>query len=69
MYAVTTDRDVSGCAYLGTRGSVDAAVPFHPATVEVEPDSGGDTVRFQVRQLQFFGGNLEDQAFHAAILC
>jgi hypothetical protein len=37
--------------------------------VEVEPDSGGDTVRFQVRQLPFFGGNLKDQAFHAAILC
>ena len=68
-YAVTTDLDVSGCAWLGTRGSVDTAVPFDPATVEVEPDSGGDTVRFQVRQLQFFGGNLEDQAFHAAILC
>ena len=68
-YAVTTDRDVSDCAWLGTRGSVNAAVPFDPATVEVEPDSGGDTVRFQVRQLQVFGGNLEDQAFHAAILC
>jgi hypothetical protein len=68
-YEVQTDRDVSDCAWLGTRGSVDTAVPFHPATVEVEPDSGGDTVRFQVRQLQFFGGNLEDQAFHAASLC
>jgi hypothetical protein len=68
-YAITTDRDVLLCAWLGTRGSVDTAVPFDPATVEVEPDSGGFTVGFQVRQLQFFGGNVEDQAFHAAILC
>lgn len=68
-YTVETDRDVSGCAALGTRGSVDTAVPFHPATVEVVRGPGNNTVSFQVREMLFFGGDFTDQAFHTAIVC
>ena len=68
-YTVETDRDVSECAALGTRGSVDTDVPFNPATVEVDRGPTSDAVSFQVREMLFFGGDFTDQAFHAAIVC
>jgi hypothetical protein len=68
-YTVETDRDVSACAALGTRGSIDTDVPFNPATVDVVPGPTSDAVSFQVREMLFLGGDFTDQAFHAAIVC
>jgi hypothetical protein len=68
-YTVETDGDVSGCAAVATRGSVDTDVPFNPATVEVVPGPTSDAVSFQVREMLFFGGDFTDEAFHAAIVC
>jgi hypothetical protein len=69
QYAVVTNRMVTGCATVATRGSVNTAVPFTPATVEITPGPAHNTVGVQVRDLLFFGGNLDDQTFHAAIVC
>ncbi len=68
-YAVVTNRDLSGCATVATRGSVDRAVPFSPATVEIVPGPALNTVGLQVRQLLFFGGALAAEAFHSATVC
>jgi hypothetical protein len=68
-YTIVTDRSVASCATVGTRGSVDTAVPFNPATVEVAPGPANNTVGIQVRALLFFGGDFTDEAFHAAIVC
>ena len=68
-YAVVTNRDISECATVATRGSVDQAVPFSPATVEIVPGPALNTVGVQVRELLFFGGNLLKEAFHAATVC
>jgi hypothetical protein len=54
---------------VATRGSVNTAVPFDPATVEVVPGPASNTIGFQVRSLLFFGGNLENESFHTAIVC
>jgi hypothetical protein len=68
-YVVVTNRDISECATVATRGSVDQAVPFSPATVEIVPGPAPNTVGVQVRELLFFGGNLLKEAFHAATVC
>jgi hypothetical protein len=68
-YVVVTNRDISECATVATRGSVDQAVPFSPATVEIVPGPAPNTVGVQVRDLLFFGGNLLKEAFHAATVC
>jgi len=70
-YTVVTKRNISKCATIATRGSANTAVPFSPATVEVElvPGPGVNTIDIQVRTLLFFGGTLFNQAFHTAMVC
>ena len=69
QYTLTTNRPLSACAAVATRGSVDTAVPFDPATVEIVPGPASNTVGIQVRQLLFFGGNLASESFHTALVC
>jgi hypothetical protein len=69
QYTLITNRPLSACAAVATRGSTDTAVPFDPATVEIVPGATPNTVGFQVRQLLFFGGNLASESFHAALVC
>ena len=69
QYAVVTNEAVSSCATVATRGSVNTSVPFTPATVEIVPGPASNTIGVQVRDLLFFGGNLDNQSFHAAIVC
>ena len=69
LYTVATNQAVTSCATVATRGSVNTAVPFDPATVEVVPGPASNTIGFQVRSLLFFGGNLENESFHSAIVC
>ena len=69
QYTVVTNRSVSACAAVATRGSVNNAVPFTPATVEITPGPARNTVGIQVRQLLFFGGGLLNQSFHTAMVC
>jgi hypothetical protein len=68
-YVVATSAGTAGCAVIGTRGSINKAVPFTPATVESTPGPAVNTTGIEVRQLLFFGGNLLDESFHAAIVC
>lgn len=68
-YRVVTRRNISNCAAIATRGSVDTAVPFEPATVELVPGPAVNTYGIQVRNLLFFGGNLLSRAFHSAFVC
>jgi hypothetical protein len=68
-YLIANNRNVSACAAVATRGSVNTAVPFSPATVEIVPGPNTSTIGVQVRQLLFFGGALSNQAFHAAVIC
>ncbi len=69
QYTLVTDRPVSACAAVATRGSVDTTVPFDPATVEIIPGAAPNTVGIQVRQLLFSGGNPASESFHAALVC
>jgi hypothetical protein len=70
QYTVVTKAIISpNCATVATRGSVNTAVPFGPATVELVPGPASNTIGIQVRSLLFFGGNLANQAFHTAIVC
>jgi hypothetical protein len=70
LYTVATSQAVSTCATVGSNGSVNTAVPFDPATVEVVvPGPASNTIGFQVRSLLFFGGNLQNESFHTAIVC
>jgi hypothetical protein len=68
-YAVVTNRDLSACATVATRGSINKDVPFSPATVEIVPGPAANTAGIQVRNLLFFGGNLIDEAVHVATVC
>jgi hypothetical protein len=68
-YVFVTNRSLASCAVIATRGSVDRSVPFDPATVELTPGPAANTMGIQVRSLLFFGGNLADEAFHAAAFC
>ena len=69
-YVVATNRAVTpACARIVTRGSVNTAVPFDPATVELVASPGSNTIGVEVRALLFFGGALANEAFHEAILC
>lgn len=69
QYAVITNEPAGRCAAVATRGSVDRAVPFDPATVEVTQGPAFNTFGVQVRGLLFFGGRFADEAFHAALAC
>jgi len=68
-YKVTANRNLTTCATVATRGSVNTAVPFTPATVEIVPGSNSSSIGFQVRTLLFFGGGFVNQSFHAAMVC
>jgi hypothetical protein len=68
-YWVANNRSVSSCAAVATRGSVDTAVPFSPATVEIVRGPNSSTIGVQVRQLLSFGGTLANRAFHTAVVC
>lgn len=67
-YTITSDRDLSTCATVATRGSVNTTVPS-PATLEIVPGPGSNSVGFQVRKLAYFGGGSINSAFHAAMVC
>lgn len=68
-YRITANRSLNTCATVATRGSVNTAVPFNPATVEIVPGPTAKSIAFQVRKLLFFGGGFSNQAFHAASVC
>jgi hypothetical protein len=68
-YRITSNLNISACAALATRGSINTAVPFSPATVEILPGPTPKSFVVQVRELLFFGGALANQAFHAAVIC
>jgi hypothetical protein len=68
-YRIANNLNISACAAVATRGSVNTAVPFSPATVEIVPGPNTSTIGVQVRELLFFGGALANQAFHAAVIC
>jgi hypothetical protein len=67
-YQIANNLNVSACAAVATRGSVNTAVPYSPATVEIVPGANSQSFGVQVRQLLFFGGALANQAFHAAVI-
>lgn len=69
QYTLVTSQNLAACATIATRGSVNTAVPFDPATVEITPGPASNTTGVQVRQLLFFGGNLASESFHAAMVC
>jgi hypothetical protein len=72
---ITTDRDLTTCAAVATRGSIGTRYPSPPATLEVIPGSTANSVGFQIRRLLVdvprdrFGGTYTNQEFHAALLC
>lgn len=66
-YSVVTNMDVSACAAIATRGSVDTSVPFAPTTVEIIRDVIPNVVDVEERSLLFFGGGLANEAFHVVI--
>ena len=69
-FAVATSVNINpDCATVATRGSVDAAVPYAPATVELAPGPAANTIGIDVRGLLFFGGMLTNESFHAATVC
>src|SRR5262249_43423373 len=69
QYTLATSKVLSSCATIATRGSVNTAVPFDPATAEITPGPAPNTTSIQVRQLLFFGGNPASESFHAAMIC
>lgn len=69
QYTAATDRDVSQCAWIATRGETGIAVPFTPTTVEVTRGPAKNTVNVQQRNLLFFGGAFINQAFHLVAAC
>ena len=69
QYTLATSRSLTSCSAVATRGSVNTAVPFDPATVEITSGPAANTTGIQVRQLLSFGGNLVSEAFHAAMIC
>jgi hypothetical protein len=69
-YVIVANTTVlPNCATVATRGSVNASVPFTPATVELIAGPATNTRAVQVRELLFFGGALTNQDFHAAVVC
>jgi hypothetical protein len=69
QYVVASNVPVGACAVVATRGSTGTAVPFTPATVEVTAGPAFNTYGIQVRDLLFFGGGFDSQAFHTALVC
>ena len=69
QYYLVTGTGLSACTTVATRGSVNKAVPFDPATVEITHGLSSNSIGIQVRQLLFFGGHPANEAFHAAMVC
>jgi hypothetical protein len=57
------------CATIATRGSVDKAAPFAPATAEITGGFASNTVGIEMRELLAFGGAPLQAAFHAVSFC
>jgi hypothetical protein len=68
-YVMASNANIGSCATIATRGSVNTAVPFAPATVEAVPGPAANTIGIQVRDLLFFGGALNNASFHVASVC
>jgi hypothetical protein len=68
-YTITSNRNLTTCAAVATRGSVNTAVPFTPATVEITPGPNTRSIGIQVRKLLAFGGGFVNQSFHGALVC
>ena len=68
-YTVATDRNITQCAWLSTRGEAGTAVPFTPTTVEVRPGSVFNIVNIEERNLLFFLGGFTRQALHFVAAC
>ena len=68
-YTVVADQDITGCAWLATRGQTGTDVPYSPATVEVTAGPGANTVAIEERSLAFFGGAFANEAFHFVAAC
>lgn len=68
-FTIATSRDISACATVATRGSVDTSVPFDPATIEITGSPALNTAGIEVRSLLAFKGDVADEAFHAATVC
>ena len=74
-YTVTTDRDLTQCAAVATRGSIGGRFPAPPATVEIIPGLTANSGDFLVRRLLldvprgYSGGAYSNQEFHAAVFC
>jgi hypothetical protein len=68
-YVAVNKVNSSSCATVATRGSVDKAVPFAPATLEIVAGPAANTVGIEIRDLLFFGGAVNNAAFHAATVC
>ena len=66
---MVTNTNISKCATVATRGSVNTAVPFAPATLEILGGPASNTVGIEIRDLLFFGGARNNAAFHAATVC
>lgn len=69
QYVVASGALLGACATVATRGSIDKAVPFTPATIETTPGPAANTMGLEVRQLGFFGSALLDESFHVASVC
>jgi hypothetical protein len=69
QYVVVTNVSLARCAEVATRGSTNTGVPYSPTTVETTPGPEPNTLGIQVRDLLFFGGNPDNQSFHAAAVC
>jgi len=68
-YVIASDRSISACAAVATRGSTDVSVPYYPTTVEIVQGLPGNMVGIQTRNLLALGGKPDSQAFHVAIVC
>lgn len=69
QYVLVARDSLAGCATVATRGSTTRAVPYAPSTMESVAGPAANTVGIQVRTLLQFGGNLDEQSFHAAVVC
>ena len=74
-YTITSDRDLTACAAVATRGSITGRFPSPPATVEIIPGLTANSVGFLLRRLLvdvprgYSGGGYTNQEFHAALFC
>ena len=69
QYVFVTNTSLGKCATIATRGSVGTSVPFAPATLEIIGGPAANTMGIEVRDLLFFGGKLNNAAFHTATVC